>query len=148
MSVGIFWLVMGGGGWLWNILAGGGWLWVVVDTFWLSVGYVSRYFLAGGGCWWVVVDIFWLVVVGVGWRWLVTQFSLTHSYTLPFNISSNIQTSYSQLSKIFWLKIFSNFICFGYFVFCFLLRQSLFGEHLMCFLPRFCIVNFCKYKLS
>ena len=68
----IFWLVMGGGGWLWNILAGGGWLWVVVDTFWLSVGYVSRYFLAGGGCWWVVVDIFWLVVVGVGWRWLVT----------------------------------------------------------------------------
>ena len=66
MLLDIFRLVMGGGGWLWNILAGGGWWWVLVDIFWLSVGYVSGYFLAGGGCWWVVVDIFWLVVVGVG----------------------------------------------------------------------------------
>ena len=58
--VDIFWLVVGGGGY---ILAGseflanvGGSWWVVMDIFWQVV--------VGGGSWWVVVDIFWLVVGG------------------------------------------------------------------------------------
>ena len=42
--VDIFWLVVGGGGY---ILAGGGWLRVVVG----SCGYI----LAGGGWWWMLV---------------------------------------------------------------------------------------------
>ena len=49
--VDIFWLVLGGGGY---ILADGGWSWVVVDIFWLVVG-GGGYILAGGGWWWMVV---------------------------------------------------------------------------------------------
>ena len=57
-----FWLLRGGGPFF------GKWK-VVVDIFWLVVG-GSGYILAGGGCWWVVLDIFWLVVGGGGWWWI------------------------------------------------------------------------------
>ena len=53
----IFWIVVGGGGY---ILAVGAWWGMLVDIFWLVVG-VSGYILMDGGGWeWVVVD-------GGGW---------------------------------------------------------------------------------
>ena len=54
----IFWLLLDGGPFF-------GWF-VVVDIFWLVVG-GSGYILASGGWWWVVVDTFWLVVGLGGW---------------------------------------------------------------------------------
>ena len=45
MLVNIFWVVVGGGGY---ILAGGGW----------GVVGGGGYILAGGGWWWLVVDMF------------------------------------------------------------------------------------------
>ena len=54
----IFWLLLDGGPFF-------GWC-VVVDIFWLVVG-GSGYILASGGWWWVVVDKFWLVAGLGGW---------------------------------------------------------------------------------
>ena len=59
-------------------MADGGLRWVVVDIFWLVVG-GGGYILADSGSWgiyfgswWVAVDIFWLAVGGSGcWRSLV-----------------------------------------------------------------------------
>ena len=56
-----FWILWGSGPFF------GKWQ-VVVDIFWLVVG-GGGYILAGDGWWWVVVDIFWLVMVGGGWWW-------------------------------------------------------------------------------
>ena len=67
----VFWLLQSGGPFF------GKWQ-VVVDIFWLVLG-GSGYILTGGGWQWVVVDIFWLVVGGGGWWWVVAQFSLTHN---------------------------------------------------------------------
>ena len=52
MLVDIYWVVVGGDGY---ILAGGEWWWVVVDIFWLVEG-DGEYILAGGRWWWIVVS--------------------------------------------------------------------------------------------
>ena len=54
----IFWLVVGGGGY---ILAGCGWWWEVGG---------GGHTLAGGKWWWVVVDIFWLMLRRGGSWWV------------------------------------------------------------------------------
>ena len=91
----IFWLLRGGGPFF------GKWQ-VVVDIFWLVVG-GSGYILTGGGWQWVVVDIFWLVVGGGGWWWwVVAQFSLTHNRIATW-FESGISTGLIliDLNKVF-----------------------------------------------
>ena len=51
--VDIFWLVVGGGGWLWVVVDGGG------------------YILAGGGWWWMVLGGGGYILAGGGWRQIV-----------------------------------------------------------------------------
>ena len=43
---------------------------IVVDIFWLVVG-GSGYILAGGGGWWWTFGWWWVVVDGGGWKWVV-----------------------------------------------------------------------------
>ena len=43
---------------------------MVVDIFWLVVG-GGGYILAGGELWRVLADIFWLIMGGGGWWWVV-----------------------------------------------------------------------------
>ena len=50
VAVDIFWLVVGGCGY---ILAGGGWWWTYFGWWWVAVG-GGGYILDGGGSWWLV----------------------------------------------------------------------------------------------
>ena len=117
--VDIFWLVVGGSGY---ILTGGGWQWVVVDIFWLVVG--------GGGWWWVVFGGGGYILTGGGWWWVVAQFSLTHLFfTYPVcceEITSD-RTSFdfserafdnifrSKLNKEICLQFFMNLLSSSFF---------------------------------
>ena len=76
--VDIFWLVVGGCGYIlagggrwWMVVGGGEWWWVVVDIFWLVVG--------DGGWWWVVVGGGGYILDGGGWWWVVVGHGIIQS---------------------------------------------------------------------
>ena len=71
----LFYLGLGGCGWVRPFLARCGWVWMSVTFFWVGVGECDLFWLGVGRCgwvwpffgWvWVSVTFFWLVWVGVG----------------------------------------------------------------------------------
>ena len=104
MVVGLFWVMVGGGG---LILISNEWCWVYFGLWWVVLVLFWLMVCGGGlwwvhfGWWWVVVGLHWMVVDGGEWWWVVVGGDTVYNNSLIFEKEGSKQNLFDSHKIIF-----------------------------------------------